>query len=306
MSFYSIVIPVYKSEDVVTQTVQAIQEVLRKHSLNAEIVLVNDGSPDDSWKVIQKLAESNKNIIAIDLLKNYGQHTAVHCGIANANGDFIITMDDDLQNPPEEILKLISKIDEGYDLVFARFRQKMHGRFRSLGSKFVGYLNTKIFGKPKDLTLTNFRIFTKETAQLMLNYQTNYPYIPGLLLMHASCIANVDTEHHKRESGVSNYTLGRILKLVARLLFNYSSFPLKVMSGAGVIVSLLSFIAGIFYVFRGFLNEESVPGWTTLVVLISFLCGFILAVLGVMGEYLARMMNQMAISQPYLIRKKVG
>lgn len=305
-TLYSIVIPVYKSKDVVGITVDEILKVLSLHSINGEIILVNDGSPDDSWQVIRTLAERHDNVVAIDLLRNYGQHTAVYCGIANAKGDYIITMDDDMQNPPSEIPKLIEKIAEGYDLVFGKFKQKMHGPFRLLGTKLVGYLNQQIFGKPKELTLTNIRIFTRKTAQLMLNYRTNYPYIPGLLLMHASKIANVEVVHQKREIGSSNYTLFRILKLVTRLLFNYSSFPLQVISGAGVIVSFLSFCAGMFYIIKGIAQGASVPGWTTIVVLLSFLCGFILVVLGVMGEYLARMMNQMANSQSFLIRQKVG
>ena len=305
MALYSIVIPVYRSQEVVEKTVIEIRRVLEKEAIHGEIILVNDGSPDNSWNVIQGLAERFDNVKSIDLLYNYGQHTAVFCGIAESSGDYIITMDDDMQNPPAEIVRLISKINEGYDLVFAKFKQKMHGPFRKLGSKLVGYLNQQVFGKPKDITLTNFRIFTRETAERMLAFRTNYPYIPGLLLMHASKMANVETDHHKRAIGSSNYTFFRIMKLVSRLLFNYSSFPLKVISGAGVVVSMLSFLAGLFYVVKGLVKEDSVPGWTTIVVLLSFLCGFILVMLGVMGEYLARMMNQMASSQPYLVRQRV-
>ncbi len=181
----------------------------------------------------------------------------------------------------------------------------MHGGFRKMGTKVIGYFNKEIFGKPKDLKLTNFRIFTKETAERMLHYRTNYPYIPGLLLMHASRMANVVTEHHPRRIGVSNYNLWRIGKLVARLLFNYSSYPLKVVSVSGILISALSFLAGVYFIFKSVFAGVEVQGWTTIVVLLSFLCGFILVLLGIMGEYLARLMNQMASSLPYLIRERI-
>lgn len=302
---YTIVIPVYRSEKIVATTVDTTLSLMRSNGYRSEIILVNDASPDRSWEVISRLAEEHDEIRAINFLHNYGQHTAVYCGIKEAKGDFIITMDDDMQNPPSEILKLINKIDEGYDLVFAEYKQKMHGGFRKLGTKVIGYLNAEIFGKPKDLKLTNFRIFTKETAERLTQYRTNYPYIPGLLLMHAGKMANVVTEHHARSEGSSNYNLWRIGKLVARLLFNYSSYPLKVVSTSGIVVSIISFSAGVYFIFKSLFAGVEVQGWTTIVVLLSFLCGFILVVLGIMGEYLARLMNQMASSTPYLIRERI-
>lgn len=303
---YSIIIPVYRSEAIVSDTVARILTVLHSNELNGEIVLVNDGSPDNSWEIISGLASKHSEVVAINFLKNYGQHTAVYCGIAESKGDFIITMDDDLQNPPEEILKLISKINEGYDLVFAEFKQKMHGGLRKLGTKVIAYLNAKIFAKPKDLKLTNFRIFTRDTADRMLQYKTNYPYIPGLLLLHASNMANVETEHHARAIGASNYTVFRIATLVARLLFNYSSYPLKIVSGLGILMSAISFLVGGYFILKAWIVGSNVQGWTTLVVLLSFLSGFILVMLGIMGEYLARIMNQMASNTPYQIRERVG
>lgn len=303
---YSIVIPVYRSEKILEKTISRILVVCENEGIKVELVMVNDGSPDDSWEILERAAKADGRIKAINLLRNYGQHTAVYCGIKESTGDFIITMDDDLQNPPEELTHLIRKIDEGYDLVFAEFHQKMHAGFRKMGSRIIAYFNNKIFGKPKYINLTNFRIFNRDTATRLLAYKTNYPYIPGLLLMSASKMANVKTEHHKREIGSSNYTLIRILRLVARLLFNYSSYPLKIVSGAGIVISLLSFLAGVFYIAKSIFLGTEVEGWTTIVALLSFLCGFILIMLGIMGEYLARIMNQLASSEPYQIRERIG
>lgn len=302
---YSIVIPVYNSEGIVEKTVKHTISTLEAQNIHFEIILVDDRSKDDSWKIIEKLAQHYKNVVAIALLKNYGQHSAILCGIKQSQGDYIITMDDDLQNPPEEIIKLITKINEGYDLVFAKFIKKQHNITRRLGSKLINYFNKKIFDKPKGIVLSNFRIFTKDVAYRMQNYKTNFPYIPGLLLMFSNKIANIETLHQKREVGKSNYNMWVILKLLSRLLFNYSSYPLKLLTQIGIIISVLSFIIGMGYLINGLINGSNVKGWTTLVVLLSFFNGFTIAMLGIMGEYLSRVLSQLSISESYSIRKIV-
>ncbi|MEM9022741.1 MAG: glycosyltransferase family 2 protein [Bacteroidota bacterium] len=304
-SLYSIIIPVYNSEEIVEKTVRETAASMEANGLRYELILINDASRDRSWEKIRDLAQAMPHITAVNFLKNYGQHTAVYCGIEQARGDFLITMDDDLQNPPSELIKLVNKINEGYDLVFGKFPVKQHGGTRKLGSKVIGYLNTKNFQKPKDITLTNFRIFTRATAERVRNYNTFYPYIPGLLLMFSSRIANTATEHHPRTVGKSNYSLWKIAKLVARLLFNYSSYPLKVLTTVGFFISALSFMAGVGFIVKNLVMGVTVQGWTTLVVLISFLCGFILIMLGVMGEYIARIMNQLSVSGSYHIKEVV-
>lgn len=305
LPLYSVVIPVFNSEKLVGETVRQTVAFFEKNNLRFEILLVNDGSPDNSWAVISEVASATPGVVAINLLKNYGQHTAVYCGIRQAKGDFIITMDDDLQNPPEEILKLIEKIHEGYDLVFARFEQKQHAGYRKLGTRLIGYLNKKVFFKPDNITLSNFRIFSKELALRMSEYKTNFPYIPGLLLMHAHRMANTTTRHAPRPIGKSNYSLTRILQLVARLLFNYSSWPMKALTYVGLVVAGASFLMGIFFLIKGILYGSAVEGWTTLVVMLSFFNGFVILMLGVMGEYLARLMNQVAVEEPYHVLERV-
>ena len=214
-------------------------------------------------------------------------------------------MDDDLQNPPLEIIKLIEKINEGYDLVFAKFLEKKHSLFRKFGSAVIKILNEKIFDKPKEITLTNFRIFTKSVADRVSNYKTFYPYIPGLLILFSSAIANVETDHHYRKIGKSNYSLFKILKLVSRLLFNYSSYPLKLLTILGFSISLVSFLLGLFYAIRGLLLDSSVPGWTTTVVLLSFFNGFLILMIGILGEYISRILNQLSVKQAYQIKEIV-
>lgn len=303
---YSVIIPVYNSEEIVQETVERTVKFFKEYDYSFEIILINDGSRDNSWENIKSIAESNSQIIAINLLKNYGQHSAILCGIHHSKGNFLITLDDDLQNPPEEIIKLIRKINEGYDLVFAKFREKQHSAFRKKGSKLVNYFNRKIFNKPKDLVLTNFRIFRRDVANRILNYRTFYPYIPGLLLMFSSSMANVETEHQPRKAGKSNYSMFKILKLVARLLFNYSSFPLKIMTSIGVSVSLISFLIGIYFILKKLIDGVAVEGWTTIIVLLAFFNGFLIIMIGIMGEYMARVLNQVSSTRAYETKELIN
>jgi glycosyltransferase involved in cell wall biosynthesis len=243
-----------------------------------------------------------------DLLKNYGQHSANFCGFQHATGDYLITMDDDLQNPPEEIEKLISKIHDGhgYDVVFGQFREKMHASHRRIGSKIIGYMNRKIFAKPKDLVLSNFRIIRRDVVERICSYQTGYPYIPGLVLMFCSKPANIIVEHHQRKFGKSGYNWIKIGQLVLRILFNYSSFPLRFVTGFGFFLSMLCFFLAAFYLIKAIVSGTSVPGWTTVVVLLAFFNGMSLLVLGMLGEYLVRLINQTSRGATYYVKETVN
>jgi glycosyltransferase involved in cell wall biosynthesis len=297
----SIVIPVYNSETILEKLILEIETVFKDKSLSYELVLVNDGSKDNSWEKLKELVQKHKYLTVINLLKNYGQHNAIFCGFHYTRGNYVVTMDDDLQNPPSEISKLYEKINEGYDVVFGRFIRKQHAGVRKLGTKIVGYLNTKIFDKPSDIKLTNFRIIRKEVIQRIIQYKTTYPYIPGLVILFSERIGNTLVEHKKRSEGKSNYTLMRILKLVGSILFNYSSFPIRIVSMIGFFIALLSFIVGIMYILRNLIVGIEVQGWTTLIVLISFLGGYIILMLGMLGEYIGRMNKQMSSSKSYTI-----
>jgi polyisoprenyl-phosphate glycosyltransferase len=300
---YSAVIPVYNSEQIIGQTVARTAAFFEAQGWAYEIILVNDGSPDNSWAIMRQIALENPNVLSINLLRNYGQHTALYCGLQHSRGDFVITLDDDLQNPPEEIVNLVKKIQEGYDLVFGRFRQKEHESYRRLGSRLIGYINEKIFDKPDDLILTNFRIIRRDVVERICAYQTNAPYIPGLALMFATNPGNVWVEHQKRPVGRSNYSFLKILELVMRILFNYSAYPLRIVSTAGIIVAALSFVLGIYYLIRAIFIGIAVPGWATLVVLVAFFNGLSLLILAMLGEYLIRLLNQVTSSKSYYVKE---
>jgi len=302
---YSIVIPVFNSRNVVGLTIDRTVAFFRKEALDFEIILVNDGSLDMSWGVIQQKAREYPEVVAVDLLHNYGQHVANLCGFSQATGDYVITMDDDLQNPPEEIRKLIDKAAEGYDLVIGRFIEKKHSMVRRLGSRMIGLINRKVFNAPKGLVLSNFRIIQKNVVQRVCAYKTSYPYIPGMVVMFSSRRANVLVEHNRREVGQSNYNIWRIAKLVSEILFNYSSYPLRLVAVIGLVTALASFTLSVFYLAVHVFSGTSVPGWATVVVLLSFFNGMTLFVLGMVGEYLVRLINQTSRADSYHIKEIV-
>ncbi len=297
----SIIVPVFNSEGTLEKLIAEIEKSFLE-KISYEVVLINDGSTDNSWEKLQELSKIQPNIVAINLLKNYGQHNAMMCGFHYARGEFVVTIDDDLQNPPSEIAKLLVEIKKGYDVVFGRFDKKKHNNVRKFGTKVVGYLNKKIFGKPDDLVLTNFRMMRKSVVERMINYKTQYPYVPGLVLMFSERKTNVLVSHKKREIGKSNYNFIRIAKLVSTILFNYSSFPIRFVSFVGFGISMLSFLIGIAYILRDIIVGVQVQGWTTLIVLISFLGGFIILMIGMLGEYIARMNTQLSNTKSFMIK----
>jgi hypothetical protein len=200
---------------------------------------------------------------------------------------------------------LIDKAKEGYDVVLGHFKKKEHSLFRRWGSRLIGFVNRRIFLHHEGLTLSNFRIIRRDVVDRICAYRTCYPYITGLVLMFSSRPANVPVEHRERPVGKSHYSMRRIVRLVMRILFNYSSYPLRLVTVFGLIVSALSFLLGAYYLGRGLLKTVPVPGWTTLVVLVSFFNGITLLLLGMLGEYLIRMVNQTSAGAPYHISRIV-
>lgn len=296
---YSVVIPVFNSESIVGTTIDKTASFFEREGLAYEIVLVNDGSSDSSWDVIREKALHNKNVIAINLLKNYGQHVANICGLRHTTGDWVVTMDDDLQNPPEEIAHLIRVADEGHDVVFGRFEAKQATWMRSLGSKAIGMINRRIFRQPRDLTVSNFRILRRDVVDRICATRSAFPYITGLALLNSRRRANVKVRHEPRAVGKSNYSFRRIARLVMTILFSYSLFPLRLTAVLGAVIATMSFAIGGIYLLLAAVRGTAVPGWTTVVVLLAFLNGVTILMLSMLGEYTIRTLNQVSNSEPY-------
>ena len=305
---YSVIIPVYNSYEVVGETIQYTVDFFESRKLDYELILVNDGSRDSSWEVVKEWATDKRpsQCIAIDLLKNYGQHSALFCGLMHASGDWCITLDDDLQIHPDEIEKLLPFTEsDQYDLLVGRFEQKMHALHRKLGSRLVNWMNIYLFHKPPDLTITTLRCIRHDVVSRMLQWKTPYPYINGLMLMCSSRRKNIDVSHQPRKVGKSGYNFIKIVSLLMRILFNYSSIPLRLFGAVGIACSLISFLIGLYFVVNKILGGVEVPGWTSLIVLLSFFNGIILLFLSMIGEYLVRLVRQTTESQSFYIREIV-
>ncbi len=304
---YSVVIPVYNSAKIVALVITRTIAFFEKHGWSYEIILVNDGSRDNSWQVIAAQAAQLPHVIAINLLRNYGQHNAVFCGIAQSRGQYVITIDDDLQNPPEEIIHLVTQMQVGnHDVVFGRFRQKQHSLGRRVGSGLIRMINNHVFYCPPDIVPSNFRLMHRAVIERMMGYTTAYPYTTGLALMFAQSIGNVWVEHRERHEGKSNYNFVLILNLVLRILFNYSIWPLRVVTMTGFIISFVSFMVGVVLVIRRLIDNIHTPGWTGIMVMVVVLNGLIILMLGMLGEYTVRILQQMNSKETYHIKDIVN
>ena len=216
---YSAVIPVFDSATQIGETIARTAAFFEAAGHTYELICVNDGSRDGSWEVLSRIARERPGLVAIDLDRNYGQHTALLCGLEHSRGAFVVTLDDDLQNPPEEIARLIEKAGEGHDLVFGRFRDKRHPTWRVLGSRLVGKLNQWLFRKPRDLVLSNFRLLRRDVVERLCARSPRRPYITGLALLVASSPANAWVEH-REPAAPSRYGAIRLARLVGRIVIN--------------------------------------------------------------------------------------
>ena len=303
---YSVVIPVYNSARIVATVVERSVAFFRTQGWSCEIILVNDGGRDASWAVIAELARSHESVIAINLLRNYGQHNAVFAGMHQSRGAFVITIDDDLQNPPEEISHLVRVANEGqHDVVFGKFQQKKHSLVRRIGSGIIRTMNNRIFLCPAAITPSNFRLMRRDVVTRMLDYKTSYPYTTGLALMFAHSVGNASVQHLERAEGKSNYNLYKIISLVLRILFNYSIWPLRLVTLTGFAISFVSFLIGVIVVARKLLDNIQIEGWTGIIVMLAVLNGLIILMLGMLGEYVIRILQHLNSRETFYIKEIV-
>ncbi len=303
----SVVIPVFNAENSLPELSERLISIFEnqiKHDF--EIILVNDGSKDRSWEIMKQLNEKDSRIKIIDLAKNSGQHAAMHCGLQHFSGDYVLLMDDDLQHPPEEIPKLISHImaNPNIDVVIGAFAEKKHSIIRNTGSKAMQIVSKKMFKTESNLKFTNFRIMRADIAHAIAKININKPRIGHLILYTTKNISSVIVNHDERKYGKSGYTMPRLVKDFLLNIINNSAIPLKLISSMGLIISILSFLLGLFYLVRFMINGTSVAGWTSLIVITTLLSGFILFSLGIIGEYLIRILTETKKLPNYLEREK--
>jgi len=297
----SIVVPVYNGANTVGTLVKKLCELEVEGGM--EIVLVIDGSPDNSLEVCLQLCEQFKTPIkVVNLSRNFGEHNAVMAGLNEASGEYIINMDDDLQNPPEEVLKLWQYTkNNDYDVCYTYYKTKQHAHWRNLGSRFTNWCAGVLLDKPKGLYLSSFRCMNRFTAKTACEHSGPYPYIDGLILQITQNIGSLQVSHLQREDGDSNYTLSRLLRLFLSMFLNFSVVPLRVATATGVIIGSAGFI-GILSIFIEAMLGSTPTGWPSLMAGILFLTGTQLIMLGIIGEYLGRMFLTTNQKPQYIIR----
>ncbi|MDP3265864.1 MAG: glycosyltransferase family 2 protein [Sulfuricurvum sp.] len=298
----SICIPVYNGAMTITALVEEVKKTLHKYEF--EIILINDGSKDNSEEVCVNITKQYDFVKFIALRKNFGEHNAVICGLNYATGDYTVIIDDDFQNPPSEILALIDEANKGYDVVYSRYEEKKHHWFRNLGSKFNDLVATWLLDKPNGLYLSSFKLIRKEVVEEIVKYKGPFPYIDGLILRVTDNIGTKTVEHTKRVEGESNYTLSKLISLWLNMFVNFSIKPLRIATVVGVAISVCSFILGIYFIVEKLLLPDASLGWTSLMVSILFLSGIQLIFLGIIGEYLGKQYLDQNGTPQWVIKKE--
>jgi len=298
----SVCIPVYNGARTIGPLVDAVRSACAEYEL--EVVLVDDGSADDSARVCMELAEAKDFVTAISLRRNFGEHNAVMCALAHCTGDYAAIIDDDFQNPPEEIEKLLVEARRGFDVVYAKYRSKKHSPFRNLGSKFNDRMATALLRKPKDLYLCSFKVIARPVIDEIVKYTGPFPYIDGLILRVTDSISSVYVEHKAREDGHSNYTIGKLVALWLNMFVNFSIRPMRAISLVGMATSVASFLVGIVFFVERLRNPTIPAGWASLAILVLFIGGIQTMSMGIIGEYIGKNYLDRNGTPQWVIRRK--
>ena len=300
---YSVVVPVYDSSDTLDELCHRISTVFKEITENYELILIDDSSNDNSWEKMEELKKNYSYLRIIQLTRNFGQHNAIMCGFNFTQGEYVITLDDDLQTPPEEIPKLISKMKEGYDVVYGVYSKKRHSLFRNIGSGIVRFVYKVIF--KTNIDITSFRIIHKSIMDAIKEYNMNYTYIDGLIAWNTDKIGAITVSHTERKKGVSGYTLAKLTALGMSVLTNFSISPLQITSFLGILFSLAGFCMAIVFFILRFIINVPVPGFTAIIITVTFFAGVQLMGLGIMGEYIGRVHLNINKRPQYRIRKAI-
>jgi len=307
--YLSFVIPVYGSEKVLPELVKRLDAVMQTMAAtrsNYEVIFVCDCSPDRSWAVIEQLAATHPWVRGILLRMNAGQHNALMAGFAEARGQVVMTMDDDLQHSPSDVPVLLAELDSGRDVVYARFRNRQHASWKIWGSRLNDKVAGYLMNKPADLYLSPFRAMRAAIVRDILRYRGPYVYVDGLVLSMTRNIGTVEVEHHDRFAGDSGYSFKKSISLWLKMATNFSIVPLRLTSFAGLVLAGLGFLFAILLVIQKFTLDAMPIGWSSLIVTILIIGGMQLVALGMLGEYLGRVLLTLNSRPQFVIGATVG
>lgn len=307
MSLYSIVVPVYYGEKMIEELYERLAKVFDEELKRPfELLMVDDGSKDGSWEVMKSLRERDSRVRIFQMARNFGQHPAIMCAFQYVRGDFVITMDDDLQHPPEEIPKMIKVMDErdDVDVILARYEGRHHGFIRKLGTRLSVWATSKMLGKDKDLEITSFRLMRRFIVDAIKDSSEHLPQIGNLLVQTSNRIINVDVRHDERAWGKSGYSFKSLVKSLFYDITTHSVFPLVVIRNIGILTFLVSVVLILYYLIRYFVIGVSVQGFTTLILVLLASTGLTLLSIGFLGEYLMHILTEAKKQPNYVLRAK--
>jgi len=296
------VIPVYNNSGTVRELYRRLSAVLGQNGMEWDVIFVNDGSKDESWKVLTGMQQEMGNVRVIDLGRNFGQHNATVCGLKYSRGDYIVTMDADLQHPAEEIPKLIHKIEEGYEVVYGVYERKMHSFVRNRMSNLVYAISKRAMNIEHNLS--SFRIMKREIAD-SISRSANYDIILDIIIGWVTDKIGYTAVTHQA-SGQTSYSLFKLITLGFDFLFNFTVLPLRIASISGALISTFGLVLGVYFVIQRVTGTTDVSGFTAIIVSVLFFSGLILISIGVIGEYLARIYLKLNSKPQYVVKEMRG
>jgi glycosyltransferase involved in cell wall biosynthesis len=299
----SIVSPVYKAEKIIPLLVERIENSVSKITADYEVLLVEDGGPDHSWTVIEAIAKTNSKIKGIKLSRNFGQHPAIMAGLSQAKGEWVVVMDCDLQDQPEEIEKLYAKALEGFDIVLAKRRDRKDRFFKKTTSVFFSKIYGYFTDTEYDNEVANFGIYHKKVIQSILEVPDTIKFFPLFVKFVGYHSTSIIVEHAERAEGNTSYSFAKLLRLAFNTIISFSNKPLKLFVKFGLTISIISFLVGIYNLYLALTNQIEVLGYSSIIISIWFLSGVIITTIGVTGIYVGKIFDQTKGRVPYIIDK---
>lgn len=301
----SVIVPIYSCKNCLHELYERLKQSLSKITNNYEIIMINDSSPDEPWELITQLSKKDSRVKGINFSRNFGQHYAIIAGLEYSTSDWIVVMDCDLQDKPEEIIKLYKEVSLGFDIVFAQRKDRKDSFFKRLGSKIFYKLLGYLTDTKQDPSIANFGIYNRKSILAVLSMNDKLKYFPVMIKWVGFKSSIIAIEHSSRQEGKSSYSLSKLISLSIDVMLSFSDKPLKLAVKLGFIISSISLTLSLFIFVRALITGYTIPGWASTIMSIWFLSGLIIFVLGIVGIYIGKTFDQSKDRPAFIIKDKI-